>query len=321
MSMLPVNTSPPRNDPELRPTRLKRLVARLVRRRWPIARGLSLAGGLALGGWAAATVLPAAPFLAIDDIVVHGNERLSEGEVLALVSGLRGASILSVDLEEHRRRLSASPWLVGGALRRRLPSTVEVFVAERTPIALARFGGRLFLIDAAGAIVDGHGPRFAELDFPIVDGLGAGDGAAAAHPRADARGADNGSGGSEGAAESVDPRRMALAVRLLRELSSEPATLAAVSQIDVADPDDAVVLLNDDVVLLHLGTERFLARLRLYAELAPVLREQVADIDEVDLRFDPRVYVRPRTEARGSGDWAARASGGSAAAAGVLALR
>lgn len=281
MSMLPVNTSPPRNDPELRPTRLKRLVARLVRRRWPIARGLALAGGLVLGGWAAATVLPAAPFLAIDDIVVHGNERLSEGEVLALVSGLSGASILSVDLEEHRRRLSASPWLVGGALRRRLPSTVEVFVAERTPIALARFGGRLFLLDAAGSIVDGHGPRFAELDFPIVDGLGAGDGAAeGVDPRADARGADDGPGGGDGAAEAVDPRRMALAARLLRELSSEPAALAAVSQIDVADPDDAVVLLNDDVVLLHLGTERFLARLRLYAELAPVLREQVADIDE-----------------------------------------
>ena len=274
--MLPLNpVSPsPRNDPDLRPTGLKRIAAGFARRRARIMRGLAAVGTLGLGGWAAAVVLPAAPFLAVDEVVVHGNERLSEGEVLALLPGLRGAGILSVDIEDHRRRLSASPWLVDGVLRRRLPSTIEVFVTERRPIALARFGGRLFLLDASGAIVDGYGPRFAGLDFPIVDGLT----------------------GGAGTAEVVDPRRLALTLRLLADLSGEPAVLGAVSQVDVADPADAVVLLDDDVVLLHLGAERFLARLRLYAELAPVLREQVRDIDEVDLRFDPRVVVRSRTD-------------------------
>ena len=243
-----------------------------VRRQWVrVVRGLGLAGGLCLGGWMAATALPAASFLTVDDIVVHGNEQLSDGEVLALVSGLHGAGILSVDLADHQRRLAASPWLTGGTLRRRLPSTVEVFVTERRPVAIARFGGRPYLLDASGAIVDGYGPRFAQFDFPIVDGLG----------------------GEGGGAESVDPTRMALAARLLAQLARQPDVLKAVSQIDVADPRDAVVLLEDDVTLLHLGTERFLARLRLYAELAPVLREEIRDIDEVDLRFDPRVYVRP----------------------------
>lgn len=295
MTVLPLNAAPPRNDPDLRPAGLKRIAAGIARHRSRVARGLAVAGGLGLGGWAAATALPAAPFLAVDDIVVHGAERLPEGEVLALVPGLRGAGILSVDLEDHRRRLAASPWLAGAALRRRLPSTIEVFVTERSPIALARFGGRLFLLDAAGAIVDGYGPRFAEFDLPIVDGLGGGEGA-----------------------EAVDPRRMALTARLLADLAREPEVLGAVSQVDVADPDDAVVLLDGDVVLLRLGAERFLARLRLYAELAPVLREQVRDIDEVDLRFDPRVVVRSRTQARGSADGAVRAQarrGGDAASA------
>ncbi|MEE2612640.1 MAG: cell division protein FtsQ/DivIB, partial [Acidobacteriota bacterium] len=66
-----------------------------------------------------------------------------------------------------------------------------------------------------------------------------------------------------------------------------------ISQIDVSDPYDAVVLLNDDPVLLHLGGDQFLERLRFYAELAPALRARVADIDYVDLRFGPRVYVAP----------------------------
>ena len=273
-----VSTRSPANELEPPPPRLRRLAAG-VRRHWAsVARGLILAGGLSFGGWMAAAELPGAPFLAIDDIVVHGNEQLSAGEVLALMPGLRGAPILSVDLDDQRRRLSASPWLTGGTLRRRLPSTVEVFVTERRPVALARFGGRLFLLDASGTVVDGYGPRFAHFDFPIVDGLE--------------------KEGGEGASV-VDPGRMALAARLLGELAGRPDVLGAVSQIDVADPGNAVVLLDDDVVLLHLGAERFLPRLRLYADLSPLLREEVPDIDAVDLRFDPRVYVRDRAHGRG----------------------
>ena len=290
--VLSIRSAP--NDTAPGASRLRRLAAG-VRRQWVgIARGLGLAGGLCFGGWMAATGLPAASFLAVDNIVVRGNEQLSDGEVLALMSGLRGAGILSVDLAEHQRRLAASPWLAGVTLRRRLPSTVEVLVRERRPVALARFGGRLYLVDASGVVVDLHGPRFAQFDFPIVDGL---------------------EGGEEDA-EIVDPERMALAARLLAQLASRPDVLNAVSQIDVADPHDAVVLLDDDVALLHLGTDRFLERLRLYAELAPVLRERVRDIDEVDLRFDPRVYVRSAGRpvsgpGRRVADWSAAVPGGA----------
>jgi cell division septal protein FtsQ len=290
---LSVRSAP--NDTPPGASRFSRLAAG-VRRQWVrIVRGLGLAGGLCFGGWMAATALPAASFLAVDSIVVRGNEQLSDGEVLTLMSGLRGAAILSVDLAEHQRRLAASPWLAGVTLRRRLPSTVEVLVRERRPVAIARFGGRLYLVDASGVVVDVYGPRFAQFDFPIVDGL---------------------EGDGEGDAEIVDPRRMALAARLLAQLASRPDVLNAVSQIDVADPHDAVVLLDDDVALLHLGTDRFLQRLRLYAELAPVLREQVRDIDEVDLRFDPRVYVRSAGQpvsapGRRVADWSAAVPGGA----------
>ena len=300
-----VSTRSPANELEPPPPRLRRLAAGLRRHRVRVARGLILAGGLSFGGWMAAAELPGAPFLAIDDIVVHGNEQLSAGEVLALMPGLRGAAILSVDLDDHRRLLSASPWLTGGTLRRRLPSTVEVFVTERRPVALGRFGGRLFLLDASGAVVDGYGPRFAHFDFPIVDGLE--------------------KEGGEGASV-VDPERMALAASLLAELAGRPDVLDAVSQIDVADPGNAVVLLDDDVVLLHLGAERFLPRLRLYADLAPLLREEVRDIDAVDLRFDPRVYVRDRAPGREEPAWNRRVAGVAEAAAagrpaGAFALR
>ena len=82
-------------------------------------------------------LLSTASFLVVDDIVVRGNDQLSEAEVLALVSGLVGENILTVDLEPYRQRFSESPWLRGWTLRRILPSTVDVQVTERRPVAIA----------------------------------------------------------------------------------------------------------------------------------------------------------------------------------------
>jgi hypothetical protein len=65
-----------------------------------------------------------------------------------------------------------------------------------------------------------------------------------------------------------------------------------VSQIDVSDARDAVVLFDDDPAWLHLGDARFVERLQNYIDLRPRLIERFRDIDYVDLRFDERVYLR-----------------------------
>jgi cell division septal protein FtsQ len=68
------------------------------------------------------------------------------------------------------------------------------------------------------------------------------------------------------------------------------------SQVDVTDAHVAVVLLDGDSALLHLGDDKFLERVQSYLELSPALRDRVTEIDYVDLRFDPRVYVQPAGE-------------------------
>ena len=70
-----------------------------------------------------------------------------------------------------------------------------------------------------------------------------------------------------------------------------------VSQIDVTNAHDAVVLLDNDPALLHLGDEHFRERLQSYLEIAERLRAQIPAIDYVDLRFEQRVYVKPRGRA------------------------
>ncbi len=230
-----------------------------------------------LCAFAVPEVIRSTRFLQVDRIVVEGNTRVSEGEVLALVGQLRDQNILTVDLEAHRDQLLTSRWIENATLSRILPSTVKVGVTEREPAGLARFGGRLYLMDGGGTLIEEYGPRFADVDLPIVDGLSAAQG------------------------EAIDARRAELASSLISALAADRGLAGLVSQIGVGDPYDAVVLLTDGPALIHLGHEQFVQRLRRYLELAPTLRGYVPEIDYVDMRFDSRVFVRSAVQGEPSG--------------------
>jgi cell division protein FtsQ len=210
--------------------------------------------------------------LQVRRISVHGNVRLSSGEVQSIVDGLRGTNILTADLTGYRRRLMESPWVADVALRRVLPSTVEVFVSERRPMGLCRLGSTLYLVDPHGTLIDEFGPQYSEFDLPIIDGL--------------VRSPDSGQ-------PTIDEARADLASRVIDALAARKELAKRVSQIDVRDAHDAIVMLDSDAALLHLGEDKFLERVQSYVDLAPALRQRVPDIDYVDLRFDQRVYVRP----------------------------
>lgn len=239
---------------------------------WVIGRWAVLLALLGYASYQGAGLVTAAPALQIGHLQVRGHERLSAGEVLALVEGLRGQNILAARLDYWQQKLLSSPWVESATIRRVLPSTVEITVRERQPMGIGRIGMAMYLVDRRGVIIDEYGPAYADIDLPIIDGL-------AASPR---------DGGS-----IVDVARAEFAAAVLAALSARPEILKQVSQLDVANLHDAVVILDGDPALLHVGDADFAARLQQYLDLAPSLRERVTAIDYVDLRFDERIYARP----------------------------
>jgi cell division protein FtsQ len=245
------------------------------RRSWqarirPALQYSALAALLAFGLYRGAAVGAHAHVLQIDRIVVRGNVRLSKGEVLSMLGGLQGESLMWTDLDTWRTRLRASPWVREAALRRSLPSTVEVLISERQPMGVGRINGEMYLVDEHGVIIDQYGPQYADLDLPIIDGLTMTDGGSL-----------------------TDDARAELAARVIAALKPKPTIARRLSQIDVADLHNALVILTGDPAVLQLGDDQFLPRLQSYLDLASTLRQRVPDIDYVDMRFDDRVYVRP----------------------------
>lgn len=253
----------------VKPSRKRTPAAKRV---WLAMRVLAALLVVGYGGYRGVTSLVAAQALQVGHLTVRGHQRLSTGEVLALVDGLRGQNILTIRIGEWQQKLLASPWVERATIRRVLPATLEIMIHERVPMGIGRIGTSLYLIDAAGVIVDEYGPAYADIDLPIIDGL-------AAAPR--------------DAAAVLDLARTEFAGRVIAALSTRPELVRQVSQLDVTDLHDAVVVLDNDTALLRLGDSDFAARLQQYLDLQPALRERLADIDYVDLRFDERLYVRP----------------------------
>jgi cell division protein FtsQ len=243
---------------------------------WRAARIL-LAGLFTLyAGYRAVDLAFNSSVLRVERIRVHGNERLSSGEVQTLDHDLQGANILTVNLARSRRVLLKSPWVSEVALRRVLPATIDVYVSERRPFGLCRLGNQLYLIDRDGTVMDEYGPQYADFDLPIVDGL-------VRAPRS--------------GKPTIDEGRAELAARVVESIQGSRELTKRVSQIDVTDAHDAVILLDSDPALLHVGEDHFRERLQSYLEIADALKARIPDIDYVDLRFDERVYVKPRGRA------------------------
>lgn len=222
-------------------------------------------------GYRGISAVNGSPRFQIANVSVEGNTRTTTAEVMAVLDGLIGRSLVSTDLDEWREKLQSTPWIREATFRRSLPSLVKVVVSEREPIGIGRLKGRLYLIDERGAVIDEFGPQYSTFDLPIIDGLAS----------------------TSGAGGLADAPRAELVSRLIASLRVKPAIAARLSQIDVSDVHNAAVIVNGDPALIYVGEDRFLIRLESYLGLAAALRERVPDIDYVDLRFEDRIYVRP----------------------------
>jgi len=252
--------------PDIRPDR-----RRLVRATWRFARWIGPSLVVALMALWLGQVLMASGWLQVQHIVIRGHHRLSTTEVEDLLRGLRQENILRVALDGYRQRLLESRWIERATFSRVLPTTIDVEIVERTPMAIARLGRQLYLVDVAGVIIAEYGPEYRDFDLPIVDGLVSSP--ASRDP-------------------VVDADRVRLTGQLLAAFDGRPELQSRLSQVNVSNTRDAVVMLDDDPTWLHLGDQRFIERLTTYLDLAPTLRERFDEIDAVDLRFDERVFVR-----------------------------
>src|SRR6478752_10671577 len=231
-----------------------------------------------------------------DDIEIGGLQNVTRPQVMEVMGGDIGRNIFFVPLAQRKAQLEQIPWVESASVMRFVPNRLKIEIHERTPVAFARVGPRIFLIDAGGTLMEL--PQKRKYSFPVILGMNPGEPLSTRIPR------------------------MKAYNELVHELDSGGARYSQdLSEVDLSDLDNIKVRVNDPQgdVQVELGSAEFLKRYKTYVSHVQEWRQQFQKLESVNLRYDNQVIVNPDMEGRPKQPALAASAAKAAAAAGVKA--
>ncbi len=254
-------------------------------RGWPFYRRvlvLSFAGvaGVTVAAYGMQFLLYSpAMLLKADQIELRGNRIVSREVVLQQFVHDRNRSVLRVPLDARRSQLEQIPWVESASVQRILPNRLRVELTERTPVAFARNGAELALIDAHGVILDR--PRGEDLHFPIVTGV------------------------SEDLPRDQREKRMQTYEEFMRDIELvRGGSSDRVSEIDLSNPKDLRVVMtglasaNDaQAVTIHFGSSEFTGKYKMLVDNFSQWQANAGRVQSIDLQYSRQVVVNPDASA------------------------
>lgn len=206
-------------------------------------------------------------------IQIDGNSQLTRADLLTVFGADIGRNIFFVPLTIRRKQLEQVPWVAHATVMRLLPDQLRVSIVERKPIAFARVGNEIKLVDADGVILDMQPAELAakHYSFPVVTGINPQDPLSVRRPR------------------------MAIYQKFMNEIDSSGEKLSKnLSEIDISDPEDVqgLVSAGGSDILLHFGEDNFLNRWHEYQAHLAEWKQQYPRLASVDLRYDRQVVLK-----------------------------
>ena len=208
-----------------------------------------------------------------DNIEITGTQNVTKGQIMEVMGADMGRNVFFIPLAQQKAQLEQIPWVESASVMRFVPNRLKVEIHERTPVAFARVGPRISLIDASGALMELTSTK--KYSFPVILGMNAGEPLSTRAPR------------------------MKIYNELARELDSGGAHYSQdLSEVDLSDLEDVKVRVNDPSgeVLVHLGASDFLRRYKIYVSHAREWRQQFDKLESVDLRYENQIIVNPDLE-------------------------
>jgi cell division protein FtsQ len=222
---------------------------------------------------------PAMLLLKPDQIEVNGNRIVSREAVLQQFVHDRNRSVLRVPLDARRGQLEQIPWVESASVQRILPNRLRVELTERTPVAFARIGNELALLDAHGVILDR--PPGEELHFPIVSGV------------------------SEDLPRDQREKRMQTYGEFMRDVDLvRGGSSDRVSEVDLANPKDLRVVMtglanagDSQAVTIHFGAGEFTGKYKMLVDNFSQWQANAGRVQSIDLQYSRQVVVNSETGA------------------------
>ena len=108
-----------------------------------------------------------------DDIEIGGMQNVTRPQIMEVMGGDIGRNIFFVPLAQRKAQLEQIPWVESASVMRFIPNRLKVEIHERTPVAFARVGSRILLIDEVGTLMELPGKK--KYSFPVIVGMNQGE--------------------------------------------------------------------------------------------------------------------------------------------------
>jgi cell division protein FtsQ len=207
-----------------------------------------------------------------DQIEVTGAEHVAHAQIMDVMGEDIGRNIFFVPLAERKQQLEQISWVESASVMRFVPNRLRIEIHERTPVAFARIGSHISLIDAGGTLMDLPPGGKHKYSFAVITGMNSGE------------------------PLSTRAARMKNYNALVRDLDSGGARYSReLSEVDLSDTQDVKVIAADSngEVLVHLGSANYLQRYKTYVTHVQQWRQQFDKLESVDLRYDGQIIVNP----------------------------
>ena len=107
-----------------------------------------------------------------DSIEVTGTQNVTKAQIMEVMGGDIGRNIFFIPLAQQKAQLEQIPWVESASVMRFVPNRLKVEILERTPVAFARVGPRISLIDGGGTLMELPPKR--KYSFPVILGMNPG---------------------------------------------------------------------------------------------------------------------------------------------------
>src|ERR1700674_5033896 len=116
-----------------------------------------------------------------DNIEITGTQNVTKGQIMEVMGADMGRNVFFIPLAQQKAQLEQIPWVESASVMRFVPNRLKVEIHERTPVAFARVGPRIFLIDAGGTLMEL--PQKHKHSFPVILGMNPGEPLSTRAPR------------------------------------------------------------------------------------------------------------------------------------------
>ncbi|MCR5175404.1 MAG: FtsQ-type POTRA domain-containing protein [Anaerovibrio sp.] len=208
------------------------------------------------------------PVFVLKHVKVSGNYYISEEEVCRISGVNMGENLFQLKIDDIMQTMVKDIRIERAIVRRAFPSTLEIQVVERVPLAMIKCDYGFLELGRGGVILDAH-RTLTDIPVPIISGV---------------------SVSSLFVGDTVENANINAVLNFLDKLHHE--TTGNISEINIADTDNVTIYMRGPVQLKLGNLDSIDSKQQITESVNKEIKQAKYPIDYIDARFDGSYSIK-----------------------------